>query len=105
VGVALRMADDRSQPVSQREALVRCHRQTPGNAKRLQDTEGCRRSSDAIIGDMMLHHHRRREVRSFPAALIDRYGGTVRPGWTEGQSGLAKPGWSARPAASLAKIL
>ena len=49
VGVALRMADRRSQSISQRQALVRRHRQAPGGAEGLQGAEGRRRRADAGV--------------------------------------------------------
>src|SRR5262249_59502925 len=47
VGLALRMADGRSQRVSQREALVHDHRQAAGGAEGLQGPEGRRRRAGA----------------------------------------------------------
>ena len=48
VDLALRVADDRHEPVSEREALVRGDRQSPGGAEGLQGAEGRRRSPDAV---------------------------------------------------------
>ena len=46
VGLALRVADGRSQHLSEREALVHDHRQAAGRAEGLQGAEGRRRSPD-----------------------------------------------------------
>src|SRR5262249_25149331 len=46
LGLALRMADGRPQPLSQREAVVHHHRQAAGGAEGLQGAQGRRRSSD-----------------------------------------------------------
>ena len=46
VGVALRVADRRSQAVSERAALVSRHRQQAGDAEGLQGAEGRRRGAD-----------------------------------------------------------
>src|ERR1700731_1837560 len=46
VGVALRVADRRSQQVPERETLVHGHRQAPGDAEGLQGSEGRRRGAD-----------------------------------------------------------
>src|SRR5579862_5107906 len=49
MGVALRVADGRSEQVSQRQALVPGHRQASGDAKRLQGAQGCRRGPDTGV--------------------------------------------------------
>ena len=46
MGLALRMADRRPQPVSQREAVVSRHRPPAGGAEGLQGAEGRRRGAD-----------------------------------------------------------
>src|SRR5262249_33653710 len=48
VGVAVRVADRRPQPVPQREALVRGDRQPAGGEEGLQGAEGRRRDSHAV---------------------------------------------------------
>src|SRR5262249_5678099 len=49
VGLALRVADHRSQGVSQRDAVVHEHCQTAGGSEGLQSAEGRRRDSDTGV--------------------------------------------------------
>ena len=68
VGLALRMADRRPQPVSEREALVHDHRQAAGGAERLQ---GARRTSARFRSRLMDRDERhRRSVTGDPHPML-----------------------------------
>src|SRR5262245_6125245 len=49
LGLALRMADGRPQPLPQRQAMVHHHRQAAGGAEGLQGPEGRGRNSDPVM--------------------------------------------------------
>ena len=84
VGFALRMADRRSQPVSERQALVHGNRQAPGDAEGLQSAERRRRSTDAVRAYM---------ARYFVYILASRPKGVLYVGVT---NDLARRIWEHR---------
>jgi glutathione S-transferase len=65
VDLALRVADDRHEPVSEREALVCGDRQPSGGAEGLQGAEGRRRDSDALTSPAELRRPRKARERRF----------------------------------------